>query len=171
MPGCGSPSISWLLRAWEPPTRSYLTAKRSFFGRPLESAFTSVSPIPGFHHPQVASVNELSTTPRQHGHRQDESHRKDISEYDRIVYEILATPSGSVTAPVAGAESGEDPPRGGLCSSRCPPETEPRARSAPRQGNKKARSNTCAPTDLSYTSSEPVRASRITKLVSSRNSW
>ena len=97
--------ISWLLFAWAPPIRTYLGAS-PFFGRPLGGAFDVVPSVPGFHHPQVASVNELSTTPRQHGHRQDESHRKDISEYDRIVYEILATPSGSVTAPAAGAESG-----------------------------------------------------------------
>jgi hypothetical protein len=46
-------------------------------------------------------MNELSTTPRQHGHRQDESCQKDINNEVRVVYEMLATPSVSVNAPVA----------------------------------------------------------------------
>lgn len=153
------PCISRRMLARAPLTRTYL-GKSPFFGRPLGGAFDSVPSVPGFHHPRVAWMNELSTTPRQHGHRQDESRRKDNSRNLRVVYEMLATPSGSVNAPAAAAESGEDPPRGVLCSSRCPPEAAFHAISAPERGNKKVRGIQSAPTTISYTTRLPLCATR-----------
>jgi hypothetical protein len=136
--------ISQRLLACAPLTRTYL-GNCPFFGRPLGGAFDSGPSVPGSHHPRVAWMNELSTTPRQHGHRQDESRRKDNSRNLRVVYEMLATPSGFFIAPAAAAESGEDPPRGAWYSSRCPPEAAFDAVSASERENKKGPGHTVCP--------------------------